>query len=63
MTVFEGEPRCHIDICFCIQNKTIFLNTKSKLFFNITLFEGGSRCQTKNRHLRQIQSRLLLPES
>ena len=31
-------------------------NTKSKSYFNMTLFEGGSQCQTKNRLPNQLIS-------
>jgi hypothetical protein len=55
MIVFDGEPRCHIDTCFFVsKQKTTFLNTKSKSFFNMTLFEGGSRCQTKSHTIHAI---------
>jgi hypothetical protein len=32
---------CYIDTCFWYPNKMSFSNTKSKSFFNVTLFEGG----------------------
>jgi hypothetical protein len=42
-------PRCHIDTCFWYPKKKDFVwNTKSKSYFNMTLFEGEfSRCQIK----------------
>ena len=42
-------PRCHVDTCLWYPvKKGLFWNSKSKPYFNMTLFEGGSRRQTKN---------------
>jgi hypothetical protein len=46
---FHGGPRCHIDTCYLYPNEDVFFGIlKSKSFFNMTLFEEGSRCQTKS---------------
>jgi hypothetical protein len=39
MTVFDGEPRCHIDTCFWYLNKkTSFLEYQKQVNVNMTLF-------------------------
>jgi hypothetical protein len=37
-----------LTLAFSMQTKTSFWNTKRKSYFNMTLFEGGPRCQTKS---------------
>jgi hypothetical protein len=45
MTVFDGGPSLVIlTLAIGIQKKGLFWNTKSKSYFNMTLFEGGSYC-------------------
>ena len=50
---YGGPSRCHTtDTCFWYPNKNVFCEIpKVSPFFNMTLFEGGSRCQTKSPHL------------
>jgi hypothetical protein len=52
MTVFDGGPSlsyCHL--LLVSPQKRSFWNTKSKSYFNLTLFDGGSQCQTKTLNL------------
>jgi hypothetical protein len=44
--------RRQLTLAFGIQKKSHFLNTKSRSFFDMILFEGGSPCQTKNTWMK-----------
>ena len=49
MTVFDGEPRCHIDACFFVsKRRRRFWNTKSKSFFSIGHFLRDGLGRTSN---------------
>jgi hypothetical protein len=49
MTVFGvGPSLSNWHLLLACNQKRRFWNTKSESCFNMTLFEGGSRCQTKS---------------
>ena len=51
MTVFDGRPSLsHWHLFLVSKQKRRFWNTSSKSIFNMTLFEGAPRCQTKTEN-------------
>jgi hypothetical protein len=49
ITGFDGGPSLsYLHLLLVSKQKRSFWNAKTKSFFNLTLFEGGPQCQTKN---------------